>query len=452
VIVVEGCAVATVDGGGREWTDGHLVIEGKHIVAVGPGPAPMTSSDATRIDGHGLLATPGLINTHHHLYQWITRGLAQDTTLFGWLTALYPIWARIDADRVHASAAANLGWLALSGCTTSTDHHYVFPIDGGDCLEAEIAAAREIGLRFHPARGSMDLGASQGGLPPDSVVEDRDAILAATEAAIDLWHDPASDAMVRIAVAPCSPFSVTEGLMRDAAALARRKGVRLHTHLAETLDEEEFCQATYGRTSAEYAEDLGWLGDDVWLAHCVHLSEPAIKRFAATGTGVAHCPTSNGRLGAGIAPVNAMLGAGVRVGLGVDGAASNESGRMVDELHQSLLVARGAGGPLALTARQALRMGTMGGAECIGRSGELGSLEVGKLADVALWRVDDLAGAGIADPVCTLVFGSAALDLLFVNGQPVVESGHLATADTHALAAAAAAASKSLLDSREGTI
>jgi cytosine/adenosine deaminase-related metal-dependent hydrolase len=452
MIVIEGCAIACVDAGSQEWADGHLVIDGNRIAAVGPGAAPEFPASATRIDGHGLLATPGLVNTHHHLYQWITRGLAQDTTLFGWLTTLYPIWAGIDADRVHDSAAANLAWLALTGCTTSTDHHYVFPVDGGDCLEAEITAAREIGLRFHPARGSMDLGASQGGLPPDSVIEDRDAILAATESAIDRWHDPAPDAMVRIAVAPCSPFSVTDGLMRDAAALARRKGVRLHTHLAETVDEEEFCQATYGRTSAEYAEDLGWLGDDVWLAHCVHLSEPAIKRFAATGTGVAHCPTSNGRLGAGVAPVNAMLSAGVRVGLGVDGAASNESGRMVDELHQSLLVARAAGGPLALTARQALRMGTIGGAECIGRSAELGSLELGKLADLALWRVDGLAGAGIDDPVCTLVFGAPMLEHLFVGGEPVVESGRLVTADAASLAAAAAAANKSLLSRHEGTV
>jgi cytosine/adenosine deaminase-related metal-dependent hydrolase len=444
VIVIDGCAVATVDAAGHEWASGHVVLAGGQIVAVGPGPAAVTDPDATRIDGAGLLATPGLVNTHHHLYQWITRGFAQDTTLFGWLTTLYPIWAGIDSDRVHAAAAANLGWLALSGCTTSTDHHYVFPIDGGDCLEAEIAAAARIGVRFHPARGSMDLGASQGGLPPDSVVEDRDAILAATEAAIDTWHDPAPDAMVRIAVAPCSPFSVTDGLMRDAAALARRKGVRLHTHLAETLDEEEFCQATYGRTSAEYAEDLGWLGDDVWLAHCVHLSEQAIDRFAATGTGVAHCPTSNGRLGAGIAPVSAMLGAGVHVGLGVDGAASNESGRMVNELHQSLLVARGRGGPLALTARQALEMGTIGGARCIGRDTELGSLEVGKLADVALWRVDGLAGAGITDPVCTLVFGAPSLERLFVGGREVVADGHLLTADVDRLAAAAAAASADL--------
>jgi cytosine/adenosine deaminase-related metal-dependent hydrolase len=310
--------------------------------------------------------TPGLVNVHHHLYQWITRGYAIDGTLFEWLTTLYPVWARLDAELVHDSAAANLAWMALTGCTTSTDHHYVFPDRGGDLLEAEITAAREVGLRFHPTRGSMNLGESAGGLPPDSVVEDHDAILAATEDAIARWHDPSPEAMVRIAVAPCSPFSVTAELMRDSAALARRAGVRMHTHLAETLDEEEFCRATFGATPVEYAEELGWLGEDVWLAHCVHLSDAAIGRFAATGTGVAHCPTSNARLGSGIARMRDLLDAGVPVGLGVDGSASNESGRMVDELHQALLAARFRGGPLALTARESLRAATAGGARCLG--------------------------------------------------------------------------------------
>jgi cytosine/adenosine deaminase-related metal-dependent hydrolase len=266
----------------------------------------------------------------------------------------------------------------------------------------------------------MNLGESAGGLPPDSVVEKHDDILAATQAAIDRWHDPSFGAMTRIAVAPCSPFSVTADLMRDSAELARQAGVRLHTHLAETTDEEDFCRATYGRTPAQYAEDLGWLGPDVWLAHCVHLSDEAIGRFAATATGVAHCPTSNGRLGSGIAPVRALLDAGAPVGLGVDGAASNESGRMIGELHQALLAARLRGGPLALSARQSLQLATMGGARCLGRTDELGSLEAGKLADVALWQTGGLAGAGIADPVCTLVFGAPSLDRLWVGGRPVV--------------------------------
>ncbi|MCA0145355.1 8-oxoguanine deaminase [Blastococcus sp. LR1] len=440
MIILENAAIATVDAAGTEHASGHVVLDAGRIVAVGPGSAPpqYAAPDATRVDAAGCLVTPGLVNTHHHLYQWLTRGYAPDATLFGWLTELYPVWARLDAERLYDGASGNLAWLALSGCTTSTDHQYVFPTDGGDLLEAEISAATRIGLRFHPCRGSMDLGQSAGGLPPDSVVEDLDTILAATEAAIDRWHDPASDAMVRIAVAPCSPFSVTEQLMRESAALARRRGVRLHTHLAETTDEDDFCRETYGRTPAEYAEDLGWLGPDVWLAHGVHLSPDAVARLATTGTGVAHCPTSNGRLGAGIAPVRRLLDAGAPVGLGVDGSASNESGRMVDELHQSLLVARAAGGPQALTARESLRMATMGGAQCLGRQDEIGSLEPGKLADLAVWRVDGLAGAGIADPVATLVLGAPALDRLYVGGREVVAGGRLCTADPDELAAGVA--------------
>jgi cytosine/adenosine deaminase-related metal-dependent hydrolase len=448
VIAIEGCHVATCDAAGSEYPSGHVVIDGTRIVAVGAGPLPVAYSGAERVDGSGRLVTPGLVNTHHHLYQWITRGYATDDTLFGWLTALYPVWARLTDDLVHASAAANLGWLALTGCTTTTDHHYVFPAGAGDLLAAEIDAARRIGIRFHPARGSMNLGESAGGLPPDSVVEQHDAILAATGAAIDRWHDPSFDSMLRVAVAPCSPFSVTAELMRESAELARAKGVRLHTHLAETVDEEAFCVQTYGRTPVEYAEELGWLGPDVWLAHCVHLSPAAIARFAATGTGVAHCPTSNGRLGAGAAAVRELLDAAVPVGLGVDGAASNESGRMSDELHQSLLTARVRGGPLALTAREALRMATMEGARCLGRQDELGSLEVGKLADLLVWRVDDLAGAGIADPVSTLVLGAPRLDRAYVGGRGIVEGGELLTADEASLAAAAARASATIAGRR----
>jgi cytosine/adenosine deaminase-related metal-dependent hydrolase len=294
----------------------------------------------------------------------------------------------------------------------------------------------------------MDLGVSQGGLPPDSVVEDRDRILAETEAAIDRWHDPSEESMLRIAVAPCSPFSVTGELMREAAELARRRQVRLHTHLAETRDEDEFCRDRFGCSPAEYVEELGWLGDDVWMAHCVHLEPKAIKSFAVTGTGVAHCPTSNGRLGAGAAPVRELLHAGAPVGLGVDGAASNESGRMISELHQALLVARVRGGPLALSARQALDMATRGGARCLGREREIGSLEPGKLADLALWRVDGLAGEGIEDPVCTLVFGAPALDRLFVSGRPLVADGHLITGDEELLAREAADAAAALRAAR----
>ena len=450
MLAIDGCHVATVDATGTEHATGYVVISGDRIEAVGAGPLPARYATAERVDGAGLLATPGLVNSHHHLYQWITRGYATDDSLFGWLTALYPVWAGLDAELVHASAAANLGWMALTGCTTSTDHHYVFPAGRGDLLEAEIIAAREIGLRFHPGRGSMNHGQSAGGLPPDSVVEEHDDILAATQEAIDRWHDPSFGSMTRIAVAPCSPFSVTADLMRDSAELARRAGVRMHTHLAETLDEEEFCLQSYGRTPAEYAEDLGWLGPDVWLAHCVHLSDEAVKRMAVTGTGVAHCPTSNGRLGSGIARVRDLLAAGAPVGLGVDGSASNESGAMIDEPHQALLAARLRNGPLSLTVRQALELATMGGARCLGRAAEIGSLEPGKLADVALWQVSDLAGAGIADPVATLVLGAPALERLFVGGQPVVSEGHLVNADAGALASASARASTRIAERARG--
>ncbi|WP_432988221.1 8-oxoguanine deaminase [Dactylosporangium sp. CA-233914] len=440
MIVIEGCAVATVDAAGTEHADGHIVVAGDRIVAVGAGSFRGDES-VTRVDGRGCLATPGLVNTHHHLYQWATRGYAQQEILFGWLKELYPVWARIDAETVHAAAAAGLAQLALSGCTTSTDHHYVFPRDGGDLLAAEIAAAGAVGLRFHPGRGSMDLSEKDGGLPPDSVVEDTDAALDATKDAIDRFHDPSPGSMVRIAVAPCSPFSVTPRLMREAAGLARAEGVRLHTHLAETVEEEAYCRDVHGCTPVEYAERLGWLGDDVWLAHAVHLDDSAIARLGATGTGVAHCPSSNGRLGAGIARVRDLLDARVPVGLGVDGAASQEAGQLGAELRQALYLARLRGGPAALTARESLALGTIGGARCLGRADELGSLEAGKLADIALWRLDGLGHAGIEDPVAALVFGPAApLRLLLVGGRAVVQDGALSTVDEPALAASLARA------------
>jgi cytosine/adenosine deaminase-related metal-dependent hydrolase len=435
MIVIEGCAVATVDGAGTEHGSGHVVVDGDRIAAVGPGPAPELPPGVTRVDGTGCLATPGLVNTHHHLYQWATRGQAQQADLFGWLTELYPVWAGIDEQTVSATTAAGLAWLALSGCTTSTDHHYVFPHGAGDLFAAQIEAAAGIGLRFHPCRGSMDLGASAGGLPPDSIVEDTDAALAATEAAIDSYHDPSPGAMVRVAVAPCSPFSVTSKLMTEGAELARRKRVRLHTHLAETVEEERYCLERHGCTPVEYADSLGWLGEDVWLAHAVHLGDAAIARFGATGTGVAHCPSSNARLGAGIAPVPDLLAAGAPVGLGVDGPASQEAGQLGAELRQALYAARVRGGPAALTARQALALGTIGGARCLGRADELGSLEPGKLADLALWRLDGLGHAGIADPVAALVFGPPApVELLLVGGRAVVAGGELRTGDPAALA------------------
>jgi cytosine/adenosine deaminase-related metal-dependent hydrolase len=448
-LVIDSVTVCTVDAAGTEHASGHVVVDGNRITAVGAGPAP---DDVRRgvdrvLDGSGCLLTPGLVNTHQHLYQWATRGLAVDATLFEWLTALYPVWAGIDEEVVRAASAAALGWLARTGCTTSTDHHYVFPAGGGDLLAAEVGSAAAVGLRFHPTRGSMDLGASQGGLPPDSVVEDLDTVLAATEAAITRFHDPAYDSMVRVAVAPCSPFSVTGKLMTEAAALARRHGVRLHTHLAETDDEESFCQARFGATPTEYVDSLGWLGDDVWMAHAVHLDDAAVARFAATGTGVAHCPSSNARLGAGIARTRDLIDAGVPVGLGVDGAASNEAGSLLEELRHAALFARARGGPAALSVREALRLATYGGAQVLGRDAEIGSIEVGKLADVALWRVDTLPHAGIADPVAALALASPPpLELLLVDGRPVVEHDRLVTVDEDELARDAATASRRLVD------
>jgi cytosine/adenosine deaminase-related metal-dependent hydrolase len=434
--VVEGCAIATVDDARSEFEDGHLVLEGGRIAAVGAGAAPGGGADVRRIDGRGLLATPALVNCHHHLYQSATRGMAQQATLFEWLVALYPVWALIDEGTVEAAARAALAALARSGCGTASDHHYVFPRDAGDLLDVEIEAARRVGVRFHPCRGAMDLGKRDGGLPPDDIVEDRDAILTASAEAIDRHHDPEPGAMVRIALAPTSPFSVTRELMAETAELARARGVRLHTHLAETREEDEFCLERYGVRPLEYLEELGWLGDDVWLAHCVHLDDREVRRMGESATGVAHCPISNARLGAGIAPVRGLIDAGAPVGLGVDGAASNESGELTDELRGALLMARVRGGPAALTAREALELATRHGARCLGREDELGRLEVGALADVALWRLDDAGRAGISDPVAALVLGPPRpVHTLLVNGEPVVEDGLLRTADPVVLAA-----------------
>lgn len=443
-LVITNTAIATVDAAGTEHRLGHVIVQDGLIAAVADGPAPEIP-DTTVVDARGCLATPGLVNTHHHLNQWITRGYVQDGTLFEWLTTLYPLWGSIDTELEYASASAALAMLTLTGCTTSMDHNYVFPRQGGDLLSAEVAAAARIGLRFHPTRGSMDLGASSGGLPPDHVVEDIDTILAACADAVTTHHDPSFDSRLRIALAPCSPFSVTGDLMRQSAILARELGVRMHTHLAETVDEEEFCLEHFGARPVDYVESLGWLGDDVWLAHCVHLSDGDIAKFAATGTGVAHCPSSNGRLGSGIARIPELLRAGVPVGLGVDGVASNENGGLATELREAMLAARFRLGPQALSARQCLSMATMGGARCLGRDQELGSLEVGKLADIALWDLNGLGHADIDDPVCALVFGPPApLRRLFVGGETLVSDGELRTADTAVLATEARAAARTL--------
>ncbi|NEA57266.1 8-oxoguanine deaminase [Streptomyces sp. SID13666] len=435
-IVIENCAIATVDANDTEYASGHVVIAGNRIESVGAGAAPQGLENVVRrVDGTGHLVTPGLVNTHHHFYQWLTRGLAQDSNLFNWLVELYPTWARIDEEMVYAAAQGSLAMMARGGVTTAMDHHYVFPKGSGDLLGAEIRAAKEMGVRFTAARGSMDRGKSNGGLPPDFAVETLEGALAATEEAIDTHHDASFDSMLHIAVAPCSPFSVSTDLMREGALLARRKGVRLHTHGSETVEEEKFCHELFGMGPTDYFESTGWLGDDVWMAHCVHMNDSDIAAFARTKTGVAHCPSSNARLAAGIARVPDMLASGVPVGLGVDGTASNESGELHTELRNALLINRLGGGEKALNARQALRLGTYGGAQVLGRADQIGSIEAGKLADLVLWKLDGIGHSSIADPVAALVMGAAApVTLSLINGKPVVENNHLTTVDEDAIA------------------
>ena len=411
------------------------------IAEVGSGPPPPAGEVISAPD---CVVVPGLVNAHDHMYQWATRGYAPDGTLFEWLRSLYPVWARIDAEIVRAAARAAMARLLLCGCTLSTDHHYVFPRGQAGIFEALVEAARELGLRFHPCRGSMSLGESKGGLPPDSVVEDEDSILADTESLIKRFHDPKPGSMCRVVVAPCSPFSVTPELMRESAALARRHGVRMHTHVAETLDEEKFCLERFGKRPLELMEDLGWTGNDVWFAHGIHLDDAEIDRVAETKTGIAHCPSSNMRLGAGACRVADLIRAGAQVGLGVDGSASNEDANIAMEVHQALLLARVKGGPNALDARTALRLATKGGADCLGRD-DCGTLEVGKCADLALYRVDDLAHAGIADPLAGLALAPPSrASAVIVGGRVVVFDGRLLTADEDEIALEIAATSARL--------
>ena len=427
-LLLTGAHVVVMDDAGSEHPDGWVLLADGRIEAVGDGVPPEADES---VDLGGAVVTPGLVNTHHHLYQTLTRAWAQEADLFTWLKTLYPVWAGIDEESVYAAARTGLAELTLSGCTTVFDHHYVFPRGTSGLVEAEVRAARELGIRIVASRGSMDLGESEGGLPPDSLVEQIDDVLAETERLAALADD---DGYVQIAVAPCSPFSVTGELMRESAQLARRRGLVLHTHLAETVEEEAYCRELYGCSPVEYLESLGWLTGDVWCAHCVHLSTQDVGRFAASGTGVAHCPTSNLRLGAGVAPVRDLLDAGVRVGLGVDGSASNERGDLMLEVKQALLVARGRDGPGAMTVRDALRLGTRGGAAVLRRD-DLGSLELGKRADVAVWRTDGLELAGAVDPVGGLVLSAPhRVDRLYVGGEEVVRDGHLLRADEDEIA------------------
>ena len=416
--LLHGAYVVTMDDEGTEHEDGWVLVRDGTVEAVGGGAAPEADD---RVDLGGALVTPGLVNTHHHLYQTLTRAQAQQADLFTWLKTLYPIWARLDGEAEYAAARTGLAALALSGCTTAFDHHYVFPEGQRDVVDALIQAASELGVHLIVGRGSMDLGESKGGLPPDSLVEETETILEETERLADRG--------VEVAVSPCSPFSVTKELMRDSAELARRRGLTLHTHMAETVEEDAYCRELYGCSPVEYLEELGWLADDVWCAHCVHLSPDEVQQFADTGTGVAHCPSSNLRLGAGIAPVRELLQAGARVGLGVDGSASNERGDLFLEVKQALLVARGRHGPDAMTAREALRLGTRGSASVLRRD-DIGSLEPGKRADLAVWSLDGLELAGAHDPVAGLVLSAPhRVDRLFVAGDEIVREGRLVRAD-----------------------
>jgi len=435
--------VVTMDAQRREIARGWVLVEGGAIAALGEGPPP--EADQV-IDLTGQVLLPGLINTHHHMYQTLTRALpaAQDAELFDWLGALYPVWARMTPEDLRTATLSAMAELMLSGCTTTADHLYIFP--NGCTLDDTIAAAREIGIRFHPTRGAMSLGQSKGGLPPDSVVEDESAILADMERVVAQFHDPSPHAMLRLGIAPCSPFSVTRELMRDAAIFARGRGLRLHTHLAENQKDIAFTRERFRCTPAEYAEELGWLGEDVWHAHCVHLDTAGIAAFARSGTGVAHCPCSNMRLASGIAPIPALRAAGVPVGLGVDGSASNDGGHMLGEARQAMLLARVGHGPAAMTARQALELATLGGARVLGRQGEIGALVPGMAADLVAFDVHGLDQAGAADLVAALVFCTpprAAVSV--INGRVVVRDGRLLTLDERAQAARHRAASARLL-------
>jgi len=424
--------LVTMTERGQLIPDGALFARGPAIEWVGPTEdLPELYRVADRvIEARGMVILPGLVNTHHHLYQTLTRAVpaAQDVDLFRWLKTLYPMWARLTPEAVYISALVGLAELLLSGCTTSSDHLYLYP--NGVRIDDEIRAAQEIGIRFHPTRGAMSLGESRGGLPPDSVVEDEEAILRDCQRAIEAYHQPERFGMIRIGVAPCSPFSVTPDLMREAAALARHYHVRLHTHLAETLDEERFCLERFGLRPIHYIETLGWVGEDVWHAHVVYANAPEIELLARTGTGVAHCPSSNMRLGSGIAPVKAMRRAGVPVGLGVDGSASNDSSHLLAEARQALLLQRVTGDPAALSAWDVLEMATLGGARVLGRD-DIGALAPGMAADFIGFRLDRLAYAGaLHDPIAALVFCMPQnVDLSVVNGRVVVEDGELRTID-----------------------
>ena len=420
-----------MDATRRAITAGDVLLRDGVIAAVG---VDFPSDGCSVVNAEGCLVTPGLVNTHHHLYQTMTRAVpgAQDAALFGWLQTLYPIWAAMRPDDFFTSAQVGMVELLLSGCTTTADHLYLYP--NGARLEDTIHAAQEIGMRFHPTRGAMSIGESDGGLPPDHLVEREAAILDDMIRVIDAFHDASHGSMLRVGVAPCSPFSVSRELMRDTAVLARAKGVMMHTHLAENDEDIAYSLEKFGMRPGQYAEELGWTGPDVWHAHCVKLNSQEIALFARTQTGVAHCPCSNCRLASGIAPVRAMRDAGVPVGLGVDGSASNDSGNLMAEARQTMLLQRVAYGAGAMSPGEALEIATRGGAQILGRD-DCGSLEVGKCADVVIWDMEDVSAAGNWDPAAILLAGPSLARDVFVNGKQVVAEGHITTLDQRALAA-----------------
>lgn len=409
--------------------NGYVMIRDGKIEEIGSGPLGKAADLA--IDATGKLVLPGFVNAHHHLYQTLTRAYppATDASLFDWLKSLYPLWARLDEEAVYLGALIGMAELMLSGCTTTTDHHYIFTPDMRCPIDAQIEAAREMGIRFQPCHGSMSLGEEAGGLPPDHVVQSEEEVLQESERLIRKYHDPSFGAMLTIALAPCSPFSVSPELMKETAALARKHGVRLHTHLAETVDEDVYCQERFGSRPLDYLEQVGWLADDVWIAHAIHLRPEEITRLAGAGAAVAHCPSSNMRLGSGIAPIVALRKQGAPVGLGVDGSASNDSSNILLEVRQALYLQRVVHGPTALKVRDVLEMATSGGARCLGRE-DIGRLEVGKAADIAIFNLDELNYSGAGDPLGALVLcAPTTVETLIVGGRIIVEDHQIKTLD-----------------------
>ena len=442
ILIRNADVIVTMDDSRRELQAADLRLKNGIICEIGEG----LQSDGACIDASGCVVTPGLVNTHHHLYQSMTRAVpaGQDALLFGWLKTLYPIWSRMTPEHFHVSAQVGLAELALSGCTLSTDHLYLYP--NGTRLEDTIHAAAELGLRFHPTRGSMSIGESAGGLPPDALVENEASILEDCIRLVDAFHDPSEGSMCRVGLAPCSPFSVTRDLMRETAVLARDKGVMMHTHLAENDEDIAYSLEKFGCRPGQYAESLGWVGRDVWHAHCVKLDASEIALFAQTGTGVAHCPCSNCRLGSGIAPVRALRDAGVPVGLGVDGSASNDAGNLVAEARMAMLLQRVANGADAMSAREALEIATRGGADMLGRP-DCGRLAVGKRADIAIWDVSGIEAAGSWDPAALLLAGPSTVRDLFVEGRQIVRDGQITTLDLGAVIARQNKLAQGLMDS-----